>query len=156
MNPKAFRSMRKNIHPPRMSALSCIVPPTEKMVIRPYLVFLPTFHGSESKNPYSHIREFECSDPRARFDPNGKSEPKSGDARFISFILRVIKFYFSKMSRPESLARPEWWIRTRDRFTLTFSFILSKHFINSFSCGSGFRFGQAHNHLQIQSNSVGP
>ena len=59
-NPKAFRSMRNNIHPPRMSALSCIVPPTEQIVIRPYLVFLPTFHGSESENPYSHIREFEA------------------------------------------------------------------------------------------------
>ena len=47
-----------------------------------------------------------CSDPQARSDPNGESESKPGDARFISFILRVIKFSFSKMSRPGSLARP--------------------------------------------------
>ena len=88
-----------------------------------------------------------CSDPQARSDPNGESEPKPEDARFISFILRVIKFSFSKMSRPESLARPEWRIRTGARFTPMFSFILSKHFINSFSCERGFSFGQAHNHL---------
>ena len=59
-NPEAFRSMRDNIHPLHMSAPSCIVPPTKEMVIRPYLVpLLPTFHGMESENPYSHIREFE-------------------------------------------------------------------------------------------------
>ena len=52
--------MRDYIHPPRMSAPSCIVPQTEEMVIRPYLVpLLPTFHGMESENPYTHIREFE-------------------------------------------------------------------------------------------------
>ena len=68
---------------------------------------------------------------------------------FLFKFFRVIKFSFSKMSRPESPARLEWWIRTGARFTLTFSFILTKHFINSFDCGSGFSFGQACNHLQI-------
>ena len=59
-NLNAYRSMRDHIHPPRMSAPSCIVPPTEQTVIRPYLVpLLPTFHGMESENPYSHMREFE-------------------------------------------------------------------------------------------------
>ena len=59
-NLNAYRSMRDHIHPPRMSAPACIVPPIEQMVIRPYLVpFLPTFHGMESENPYLHIREFE-------------------------------------------------------------------------------------------------
>ena len=30
------------------------------MVIKPYLMpLLPTFHGMESENPYSHMREFE-------------------------------------------------------------------------------------------------
>ena len=53
-NPNAFRSMREHIHPPRMSAPSYIVPPTEQMVIRPHIVpFFPTFHGMESENPYS-------------------------------------------------------------------------------------------------------
>ena len=58
----------------------------------------------------------------------GESEPKPRDALFISFSYRFIKFLFSKVSRPESPARPEWWIRTGARFTPTFSFILSKHF----------------------------
>ena len=60
MNPNGHRSMRDHIHSPWMSAPSCIVPPTEQMVVRPYLMpLLPTFHGMESENPYSHMREFE-------------------------------------------------------------------------------------------------
>ena len=52
--------MRDHIHPPRVSAPSCIVPPLEDIIIKPYLVpLLPTFHGMESENSYSHIREFE-------------------------------------------------------------------------------------------------
>ena len=43
-----------------MSAPSFIVPPTEEMIVRPYLVpLLPTFHVMESENPYTHIKEFE-------------------------------------------------------------------------------------------------
>ena len=30
-------------------------------------------------------QKVDCSNPRARSDPNGESEPKLGDARFISF-----------------------------------------------------------------------
>ena len=59
-NFNAYRSMRDRMHPPRMSAPSCIVPPTEQLVIRPHIVpLLPTFHGMESENPYAHIKEFE-------------------------------------------------------------------------------------------------
>ena len=59
-NPNAYRSMRDHIHPPRVSAPSCIVPPPEDMIVRPYQVpLLPTFHGMENENPYTHIREFE-------------------------------------------------------------------------------------------------
>ncbi|RVW89503.1 hypothetical protein CK203_043598 [Vitis vinifera] len=59
-NPNAFRSMRDRMHPPRMSAPSCMVPPTKQLVIRPHIVpLLPTFHGMESENPYAHIKEFE-------------------------------------------------------------------------------------------------
>ncbi|KAL6340246.1 hypothetical protein AAG906_040682 [Vitis piasezkii] len=48
------------MHPPRMSAPSCILPPLEQLVIRPHIVpLLPTFHGMESENPYAHIKEFE-------------------------------------------------------------------------------------------------
>ena len=59
-NPNAYLSMRDHIHPPRVSAPSCIVPLAEDVVVRPYLVPLfPTFHGMENENPYTHIREFE-------------------------------------------------------------------------------------------------
>ena len=59
-NFNTYRSMRNRMHPPRMSAPSCIVFPIEKLVIRPHIVpLLPTFHGMESENPYSHIKEFE-------------------------------------------------------------------------------------------------
>ena len=60
MNLTAYRSMRDHIHPPRVSAPSCIIPPAEEVAVRPYLVpLLPTFHGMENENPYSHIRDFE-------------------------------------------------------------------------------------------------
>ena len=59
-NSNAYRSMRDHIHPPRVSASSCIIPPTEDVSVRPYLVpLLPTFNGMENENPYTHIREFE-------------------------------------------------------------------------------------------------
>ena len=59
-NFNAYRSMRDRMHAPRMSAPSCIVQPTEQLVIRPHIVpLLPTFHGMESENPYTHIKEFE-------------------------------------------------------------------------------------------------
>ncbi|RVW30312.1 hypothetical protein CK203_094538 [Vitis vinifera] len=48
------------MHPPRMSAPSCIVPPLEQLIIRPHIIpLLPNFHGMESENPYAHIKEFE-------------------------------------------------------------------------------------------------
>ena len=60
VNPTAYRSMRDHIHPPRVSAPSCIIPPAEDVAMRPYLVpLLPTFHGMENENPYTHIRDFE-------------------------------------------------------------------------------------------------
>ena len=58
--PNAYRSMRDHIHPPRVSAPSCIIPPAEDVAVRLYLVpLLPTFHGMENENPYTHIRDFE-------------------------------------------------------------------------------------------------
>ena len=52
--------MRDHIHPPRVSAPSCIIPSTEDVSVRPYLVpLLPTFHGMKNENPYTHIRDFE-------------------------------------------------------------------------------------------------
>ena len=58
--PNAYRSMRDHIHPPRVSAPSCIIPPAKDVAVRPYLVpLLPTFHGMENENPYTHIQDFE-------------------------------------------------------------------------------------------------
>ena len=60
VNPAVYRSMRDHIHPPRVSAPSCIIPPAEDVAVKPYLVsLLPTFHGMENENPYTHIRDFE-------------------------------------------------------------------------------------------------
>ena len=60
VNPTTYRLMRDHLHPHRVSAPSCIIPPTEDVAVRPYLVpLLPTFHGMENENPYSHIRNFE-------------------------------------------------------------------------------------------------
>ena len=59
MNPTTYRSMRDHIHPPRVSAPSCIIPPAEDVAVRPYLVpLLPTFHGTKNENPYTHIWDF--------------------------------------------------------------------------------------------------
>ena len=53
-------SLRDHIHPPRVSAHSCIIPPTEDVSVRTYLVpLLLTFHGMKNENPYTHIWEFE-------------------------------------------------------------------------------------------------
>ena len=60
MNPNANRTMRDHIHPPRVSAPSCIVPPADDVAVRPYLVpLLPTYHGMDNENPYTHLRDFE-------------------------------------------------------------------------------------------------
>ena len=60
MNPNAYRTMRDHIHPPRVSAPSCIIPPADDVAVRPYLVpLLPTYHGMENENPYTHLRDFE-------------------------------------------------------------------------------------------------
>ena len=60
VNPAAYKSMRDHIHPLRVRAPSCIIPPVEVVAVRPYLVpLLPIFHGMENENPYTHIRDFE-------------------------------------------------------------------------------------------------
>ena len=55
-----YRSMRDHMHPPRISAPSCIVLSSEQMIIHPYFVpLLPQFRGMENGNPYTHIKAFE-------------------------------------------------------------------------------------------------
>ncbi|RVW61089.1 Retrovirus-related Pol polyprotein from transposon 17.6 [Vitis vinifera] len=73
-NPNAYLSMRDRMHPPRMSAPSCIVPPLEQLIIRPHIVpLLPNFHGMESKNPYAHIKEFEEAEFLKKFFPTHRT-----------------------------------------------------------------------------------
>ncbi|RVW22607.1 hypothetical protein CK203_109490 [Vitis vinifera] len=73
-NPNAYLSMRDRMHPPRMSAPSCIVPPLEQLIIRPHIVpLLPNFHGMESENPYAHIKEFEEAEFLKKFFPTHKT-----------------------------------------------------------------------------------
>ena len=43
--PNAYRSLRDHIHPPRVSAPSCIIPPTEEVAVKPYLVPLYSQHS---------------------------------------------------------------------------------------------------------------
>ena len=60
MNPNANRTVRDHIHPPIVSGPSCIIPPADDVAVRPYLVpLLPTYHGMENENPYTHLMDFE-------------------------------------------------------------------------------------------------
>ncbi|KAL6325703.1 hypothetical protein AAG906_023587 [Vitis piasezkii] len=73
-NPNAYLSMRDRMHPPRMSAPSCIVPPLEQLIIRPHIVpLLPNFHGMESENPYAHIKELEEAEFLKKFFPTHRT-----------------------------------------------------------------------------------
>ena len=55
-NPNAYRTMRDHIQPPRVSAPSCIVPPPEDIIIKPYIVpLLPHFPwNGECKSILTH------------------------------------------------------------------------------------------------------
>ncbi|KAJ9678890.1 hypothetical protein PVL29_020938 [Vitis rotundifolia] len=100
-NPNEFRSMRDRMHPPRMSAPSCIVPPTEQLVIRPHIVpLLPTFHGMESKNPYAHIKEFE--DVCNTFQEGGSSIDKMRLKLFPFTLKDKAKIWLNSL-RPRSI-----------------------------------------------------
>ena len=60
VNQTTYRFTRDHIHPLRVSTSSCIIPSAEDVVVRPYLVpLLPTFHGMENENSYTHIRDFD-------------------------------------------------------------------------------------------------
>ncbi|KAL6324727.1 hypothetical protein AAG906_017067 [Vitis piasezkii] len=78
------------------SAPSCIVPPTEQLVIRPHIVpLLPTFHGMESENPYSHIKELKL------FPFTLKDKAKTNG----------LKRQISNFSAKENEKFYEWWER---------------------------------------------
>ena len=55
-------SLKQMLMPTRSSTASCLVPPADSATFnfKPGVInLLPTFHGLERENPYTHIREFE-------------------------------------------------------------------------------------------------
>ena len=78
-----------------------------------------------------NFRFQKCRDPNPRLDPKGGSESEPGSLRRFQskHFFCLIKFSFSKVSRPESPTRPERRIRTGARFTPTFSIIFPKHVV---------------------------
>ncbi|XP_052172242.1 uncharacterized protein LOC127788168 [Diospyros lotus] len=57
-----LRPLRDYLHPPRQTTPSCIVLPVNhhRFNFKPGTIqMLPTFHGMDSENPYTHMREFE-------------------------------------------------------------------------------------------------
>ena len=60
--PEACRPLREYLHPPRQTTPSCIVLPINhhRFNLKPGTIqLLPTFHGMDSENPYTHMKEFE-------------------------------------------------------------------------------------------------
>ena len=101
------------------------------------LPFSITFHdlGCPFKTFCFVILNFhfqKCRDPNPRLDPVGGSKLEPGLLRRFQskHLFCLIKFSFSKVSRPESPTRPERRIRTGARFTPTFSIIFPKHVVN--------------------------
>ena len=55
-------SLKQRLMPTRSSTTSCLVPPADSASFnfKPGVInLLPSFHGLERENPYTHIREFE-------------------------------------------------------------------------------------------------
>ncbi|RVW42683.1 hypothetical protein CK203_103875 [Vitis vinifera] len=103
-NPNEFRSMRDRMHPPRMSAPSCIVPPTEQLVIRPHIVpLLPTFHGMESENPMPISRNLKMFD-KAKIWLNSLRPRSIGSIRWTDLQAEFLKKFFPT-HRTNSLKR---------------------------------------------------
>ncbi|KAL6321150.1 hypothetical protein AAG906_012922 [Vitis piasezkii] len=102
-NPNAFRSMRDCMHPPRMTAPSCIVTLTEQLVIRPHIVpLLPTFHGMESENPYAYIKEFEDLKRMRNSMSVGRDTWKP------SMLVLIMKWGRRSLNRMLLMLRPRW------------------------------------------------
>ena len=84
-------------------------------------------------------------DPTRLVSPNRNP----GDARLILFICILFRFLFQKCRDSNPRSDPNGGFEPEPSLLRRFYLSYQKHFINSFSCGSGFSFGQAHNHLQI-------
>ena len=62
LEPNMPRPLRDYLHPPRQTTPSCIVLPVNhhRVNFKPGTIqLLPTFHGMDSENPYTHMKEFE-------------------------------------------------------------------------------------------------
>ena len=133
-NPNEFRSMRDRMHPPRMSAASCIVPPTKQLVIRPHIVpLLPTFYGMESENPYAHIKEFE--DVCNTFQEGGASID----------LMRLKLFPFTLKDKAKI-----WLNSLRPRSIHTWT-DLQAEFLKKFMASSGFLLMKSPPHIVSRS-----
>lgn len=58
----AIKPLKDYLHPPRQTTPSCIILPINhhRFVLKPGTIqMLPTFYGTDSENPYTHMRDFE-------------------------------------------------------------------------------------------------
>ena len=106
-----YQSMMDHMHPPRMSAPSCIVPPSEQMIIHPYLVpLLLQFHGMENENPYIHIKDFE---EVCHTFHEGNTSMKFMRLKLFPFTLKDnAKLWFNSL-RPQSIRS---WLELQTTF----------------------------------------
>ena len=109
------------------------------MVIKPYLVpLLPTFHGMESKNPYSHMREFEeaCN--------TFKEETTTVDLmrlKLFPFTLKDKAKIWLNSLRPRSIRNwPEMQVEFLKKFFSTHRTNSLKRQISTFSANENEKF----------------
>ena len=73
-----------------------------------------------------------CSDPRARPDPVGESEPKPRGRPFKIFFYMLLSFLFQKCRDPNPWLDLKGGSKQEPGLLRCFHFILSKHFFMSF------------------------
>ena len=103
---------------------------------------------------------FDCSDPRARLDPVGRSEPKARGCpteaiNQIPLVIVLLNFRFQKCCDPKPRLDPVGGSKLEPgllrHFQLSSQNILFVLFhFRLFDYAEAFRYGQAHQHLQIQ------
>ena len=93
-------------------------------------ISIPPYHV-----PFTRIHScIYCSDPRTQSDPIGESEPKPGDALFISFYFFVLlNFLFQKCCDPNPRLDPNGGSKPEPgllrHFHLSYQNILFCHFV---------------------------
>ena len=79
-----------------------------------------------------------------------------GDARLFLLVIVLLNFSFQKCRDPNPRPDPNGGSEPEPGLLRRFHLSYQNIFMMSFRCGNGLRFGQAHNPLQIQCNTVGP